>query len=77
MPGGGLSLQSNTTYYQTAQFIFQSAINAYHNKDYFPLWGTCMGFQLLTILGAQDHSVLEEYACSFTLRRSWCFSTAT
>jgi len=25
-------------------------------------WGTCMGFQLLSILGANNHSVLEENA---------------
>ncbi len=26
--------------------------------DYFPLWGTCQGFQLLSVLAAQDQSVL-------------------
>jgi len=60
--GGCLSLEDNTTYYQTAKYIYEKAIEFNENGDYFPIWGTCMGFQLLTILGAQDHSVLLSYA---------------
>jgi gamma-glutamyl hydrolase len=63
-PGGGLSLQPQTTFYKTAKFFFDQSITAYKKGDYFPIWGTCMGFQLLTILGADDHNVLEEYACT-------------
>jgi len=60
--GGGLSLAAHTQYYQTAQFIFNLAKEANDKGDHFPIWGTCMGFQLLSILAAQDHSVLLEYA---------------
>lgn len=34
------------------------AIEANDQGDYFPVWGTCMGFQLLHILAADDYSVL-------------------
>ena len=30
--------------------------------EYFPLWGTCMGFQLLNLLTSQNQSVLAHYA---------------
>merc|ERR1712232_842206 len=38
--GGGLDLEPNTTYYQTANFFFQSAAQANANGDYWPIWGT-------------------------------------
>lgn len=68
-PGGGLSLQPQTTFYKTAKFFFDQSIISFKKGDSFPIWGTCMGFQLLTILGANDHSVLEEYACMYILLR--------
>jgi gamma-glutamyl hydrolase len=58
--GGGESLGANTTYFQTAQYLFNKAIQANRNGDYFPVFGTCQGLQLLSILVAEDHSVLEE-----------------
>jgi gamma-glutamyl hydrolase len=57
--GGGLSLWPNTTYYKTAQKIYDMTLAANAAGDYFPLWGTCQGFQMLSILTANDTSVLE------------------
>jgi hypothetical protein len=37
-------------------------IHVFQQNDYVPLWGTCMGFQLLNILTADDESVLQKYA---------------
>jgi len=54
--GGGLSLSLNTTYVKTANAIFDLATSNY--SDFFPLWGTCQGFQLLNVLQAQDPSVV-------------------
>ncbi|KAJ4454700.1 putative Gamma-glutamyl hydrolase A [Paratrimastix pyriformis] len=56
--GGGLSLDVGTTYWETANYLFQKAIQATNNGDYFPLFGTCMGFQLLNILASTNHSIL-------------------
>jgi len=59
--GGGLSLAFNTTYFQTAYYMYQKAVAANLNGDVFPLWGTCMGFQLLNVMTAYDQSVLSRY----------------
>jgi gamma-glutamyl hydrolase len=48
-------------YSQTASFIFNSTIAANSKGVYFPLWGTCQGFQLLCILAAGT-DVLEHNA---------------
>jgi gamma-glutamyl hydrolase len=53
--GGGLDLALNSPYVQTANYIFDLAQN---QSDYFPIWGTCQGFQLLHILAAQNEAVL-------------------
>eukprot|EP00698_Gefionella_okellyi_P023893 TRINITY_DN8288_c0_g1_i1.p1 TRINITY_DN8288_c0_g1~~TRINITY_DN8288_c0_g1_i1.p1 ORF type:complete len:247 (-),score=35.88 TRINITY_DN8288_c0_g1_i1:261-1001(-) len=60
--GGGQELYPNQTYFQAANLFYQRALEANKKGDYFPLWGTCMGFQLMCILAANDTSVLQEYA---------------
>eukprot|EP00051_Salpingoeca_urceolata_P034096 m.23506 g.23506 ORF g.23506 m.23506 type:complete len:211 (-) comp7205_c0_seq2:746-1378(-) len=59
--GGGLSLLPNTTYYHTAMHIYKRAIAYNDQGEVFPLHGTCMGFQLLNILTAEDWDVLSRY----------------
>jgi len=56
--GGGLTLGSDTPYFQACKNIWNWAILTNLNGDYFPLWGTCLGFQLMSILAANDHSIL-------------------
>jgi len=53
--GGELDLILTSPYVQTANLIFQLAQD---KSDYFPVWGTCEGFQLLHILAAQNQAVL-------------------
>jgi len=60
--GGDLTLRKNPQYMKTAQTIWNWAQIANDNGDYFPLWGTCQGFQLFSILAAQDLSVLQANA---------------
>jgi len=60
--GGDLTLRKNTQYHHTAQTIWDWAIAANDAGDFFPLWGTCQGFQLFSILAADDPSILHEYA---------------
>ncbi|KAL9956183.1 hypothetical protein ACROYT_G037627 [Oculina patagonica] len=48
-PGGGASL-SDSGYLRTAKIIYDLAIQANDKKDVFPLWGTCLGFELLNVL---------------------------
>jgi len=49
-PGGGASLALNSSYFQASQFMWNLAINANSHRDYFPIWGTCLGFQLISVL---------------------------
>lgn len=61
--GGGLSLELNTTYDRTAMKIFQRVLHPPTTAGRgITLWGTCMGFQLLHVLAANDLSVLTHSA---------------
>ncbi|XP_051531684.1 gamma-glutamyl hydrolase isoform X2 [Myxocyprinus asiaticus] len=48
-PGGGVSLKSSE-YSKAAGIFYRLALQANSNEDYFPVWGTCLGFELLTLL---------------------------
>eukprot|EP01127_Copromyxa_protea_P014451 TRINITY_DN4025_c0_g1_i1.p1 TRINITY_DN4025_c0_g1~~TRINITY_DN4025_c0_g1_i1.p1 ORF type:complete len:326 (-),score=72.71 TRINITY_DN4025_c0_g1_i1:71-1048(-) len=56
--GGEDSLLPSTQYFQTAQKLYSWAVEANSRGDFFPLWGTCQGFQLLSVLAAEDQSIL-------------------
>jgi len=57
--GGELDLNLSEPYMKTANYFFNLALEANAKGDYFPIWGTCQGFQVLSILAAQNASVLE------------------
>ena len=85
--GGDLSLFANTTYYQAAQRLYGWALaengfamgpdgaapTGVPAASYFPVWGTCMGFQLLCLLGSGGdyavitHGVFDAHALSLPL----------
>lgn len=57
-PGGGVSLDSSN-YGHAGSVIYDLAKKANDGGDFFPLWGTCLGFELLGYLSAgKDSSVL-------------------
>jgi len=47
-PGGGAEIGKNTLLTKNAKYIFEKAIEANKNGVHFPLWGTCLGFELLS-----------------------------
>nr|XP_015209057.1 PREDICTED: gamma-glutamyl hydrolase isoform X1 [Lepisosteus oculatus] len=49
LPGGGVNLISSG-YAKAASVFYQLAIKANSEGDYFPIWGTCLGFEELTYL---------------------------
>jgi len=49
-PGGGASLALSSPYFQASEFMWNLAMNANMKGDFFPVWGTCLGFQLISIL---------------------------
>jgi gamma-glutamyl hydrolase len=58
-PGGGSSLDLKSPFFIKAAYLFNAAIKLNDNGVYFPMWGTCLGFQFLNIMGAgEDESVL-------------------
>ncbi|BFZ02877.1 hypothetical protein BsWGS_05916 [Bradybaena similaris] len=50
-PGGEADIDSGP-YYQSGRYLYDMAIKAYDSGDYFPIWGTCNGLELLTTLTA-------------------------
>lgn len=48
-PGGGVSIVSSG-YERAAKIFYELAIEANDKGDYFPVWGTCLGFEELTYL---------------------------
>lgn len=50
-PGGGVNIV--TSYFaKAAKILYNMALRANDAGDYFPLWGTCQGFQQMTVLTA-------------------------
>ncbi|KAH7280475.1 hypothetical protein KP509_37G069300 [Ceratopteris richardii] len=60
-PGGSASLKDGP-FYRTAEKLFKMALEENDNGDYFPVFGTCLGFELLCIIVSQDHNVLERFS---------------
>ncbi|XP_041924364.1 gamma-glutamyl hydrolase-like isoform X4 [Alosa sapidissima] len=48
-PGGGVNLVSSG-YAKAASIFYKLAIEAASQGDYFPVWGTCLGFEQLLLL---------------------------
>eukprot|EP01130_Rhizamoeba_saxonica_P007205 TRINITY_DN2908_c0_g1_i1.p1 TRINITY_DN2908_c0_g1~~TRINITY_DN2908_c0_g1_i1.p1 ORF type:complete len:325 (-),score=46.80 TRINITY_DN2908_c0_g1_i1:24-998(-) len=57
--GGELELTFKSTYVKTANTLLNMAISSNDKGEYFPIWGTCMGFQMLNMLVAKDESVVQ------------------
>lgn len=54
-PGGALWFNQSDGYAEAGQHIYQIASKMNEDGDYFPLWGTCLGFELLTYLSADGN----------------------
>ena len=58
-PGGEVSV-TDSDYARIGNVIFERAMEAFANNDYFPIWGTCLGFQLLATMVSGSSSVLSQ-----------------
>lgn len=58
-PGGSVSLLTSG-YARAAKIFYNLALEANKKGDYFPVWGTCLGFEQLAVLTSDtnDRSVL-------------------
>lgn len=52
LPGGATWFNQSHGYADAGEIIYQHAKDLYDAGDYFPIWGTCLGFELLTYLDA-------------------------
>lgn len=53
-PGGGLWFNTTLGYAEAGKYIYDYAIELNQRGDYFPIWGTCLGFELLGYLSAKN-----------------------
>jgi gamma-glutamyl hydrolase len=57
-PGGGVEFDMKTPWTSNANYILQYAMQQNDAGNVFPVWGTCLGFQLLSYLTANYENVL-------------------
>lgn len=55
MPGGATYFNQSNGYHDAGRYIYEIAIEMNDNGIHFPLWGTCLGFELLVYLSAQPN----------------------
>lgn len=65
IPGGGSSL-ADTPFYRASEKLFDWALEANDRGDHFPIYGVCMGFELLSIYATKNHSILEPFEAENT-----------
>lgn len=54
LPGGDVNIQTSQ-YSRAAKIFYNLALEANDRGDYFPIWGTCQGFQQLTVITANKN----------------------
>jgi gamma-glutamyl hydrolase len=71
LPGGGPELWNEdwsiTHLQETANYLVQLAKEVNDNGTYFPVWGTCLGFEMLTIAIANDSRVMGNFNDTYQL----------
>lgn len=60
LPGGGADLRPGHAFYDTAARLVQLAIEANDKGDYFPVHGTCLGLETLSIIISRNTSILAD-----------------
>lgn len=60
LPGGGAKLRPGHPFYDTAAQLVRLAIKANDGGDYFPVHGTCLGMETLSIIVSQNYTLLSD-----------------
>ncbi|XP_060766751.1 zgc:171566 [Neoarius graeffei] len=66
LPGGDVDLQKSQ-FSRVAKIFYELAIKANDASDYFPIWGTCQGFQQLTVLTSNKNLLTSTNTKAVTL----------
>lgn len=61
LPGGGATLKPGHPFYDAANQLVELAIEANENGDYFPVHGTCLGFETLSIIISKNYTILSKF----------------
>uniref|UniRef100_A0A2D4GSL1 folate gamma-glutamyl hydrolase n=2 Tax=Micrurus TaxID=8634 RepID=A0A2D4GSL1_MICCO len=65
-PGGSVSL-ATSEFSRVAKIFYTKALQANDREDYFPIWGTCLGHQLLTYLTSGKNLLIRTNTNGFTM----------
>eukprot|EP00878_Enallax_costatus_P002549 GHUV01002731.1.p1 GENE.GHUV01002731.1~~GHUV01002731.1.p1 ORF type:complete len:355 (+),score=97.23 GHUV01002731.1:235-1299(+) len=60
IPGGGATLEPGHKFYDAAEYLTQMAIEANDKGDYFPVHGTCLGMEVLSVIISRNTSILAD-----------------
>ena len=66
-PGGNALWDGNDPYSKmnkitlAGQYLLKLAIEANENGDYFPVWGTCLGYELLAVSVSKNRSIFKRF----------------
>lgn len=55
LPGGATWFNQSNGYADAGRHIYDVALELNERGEYFPVWGTCLGFELLTYLAANGN----------------------
>ncbi|XP_072335853.1 gamma-glutamyl hydrolase-like [Scyliorhinus torazame] len=66
LPGGAVDLE-HSEFSRVAGIFYRLALKVCEQGDYFPIWGTCMGQQLLTALTAGEDLLTPTDSCNVAL----------
>lgn len=55
LPGGATYFNQSDGYHDAGRFIYEIATDLNRNGVYFPIWGTCLGMELLVYLSAKGY----------------------
>eukprot|EP01088_Endostelium_zonatum_P003511 TRINITY_DN14721_c0_g1_i1.p1 TRINITY_DN14721_c0_g1~~TRINITY_DN14721_c0_g1_i1.p1 ORF type:complete len:340 (-),score=64.15 TRINITY_DN14721_c0_g1_i1:3-1022(-) len=58
LPGGGGYFSFSSPFWIQLKKVWSMVLDANSRGDYFPVWGTCFGFQLLHLLASEDENLL-------------------
>jgi len=59
-PGGATGMSSKggpSTWAKTGQFLISNLIQANDAGDFFPMYGTCLGYELMTLVFSNNYSI--------------------
>ena len=58
LPGGSQGILPDDIYTEEGKLLWDMAKEANDNGDYYPIWGTCLGFEELSVLETENGSVI-------------------